>query len=57
MLSGMMRSLAKSPPPITLPARAVEIGMVGLPSLSVKKERLYEWVTSSEQDFELEYGS
>ena len=37
--SGTIRSLAKSPPPITLPALAVEIGV---DSASEKKDFLYE---------------
>lgn len=37
--SGIILSLAESPPPITLPARAVEIGDIHSPSFTKKEFR------------------
>jgi hypothetical protein len=54
MQSGTMRSSAQSPPPTTLPARALatRTGESG-----PKNERLYAAVTSSAQPLEELYGS
>ena len=49
--SGMILSKEKSPPPITLPALAVDIAKL---ESSEKKDFMYECVTSSEQLLEFE---
>jgi hypothetical protein len=56
--SGMILSLAQSPPPITLPARAVTIAFLcEMDSLAGKNEFLKEFTTSSVHALLALYGS
>ena len=54
MMSGMRRSAAQSPPPMTLPARTDATRAV---PASPKNDWRKALVTSSLQPFEFEYGS
>ena len=57
MMSGIKRSAAQSPPPITFPARTEATPVASRPLMLLKKDCLYAAVTSSAAALLLEYGS